>query len=245
MGKRGPKPINVETLKGTAQAWANNLFEMRYGRPGLLYQAEYEPVQVGKGVGLRSVRVIQAYFIPVGSGIAKLPAELKDHGWVTGKQTPRSMLRKVQHGGIWWNLIPDAVPKPQLWENLKEAQSKHAMRKALRALRHCAPSDQSVELVTGLEKLRDLMQARALPSYPKAPNRKRPRSDDKRIGFFAKVMAGLELGIAPATSIKRLARVHFPRRQESEVWATMNAKPYKEFVLSEQGKITPIPAGGD
>jgi hypothetical protein len=48
----------------------------------------------------------------------------------------------------------------------------------------------------------DFLRAKRLPHCPKS---NRPRSDTKRIEFFAKVLAGLKLGIAPATATKRLA----------------------------------------
>jgi hypothetical protein len=55
----------------------------------------------------------------------------------------------------------------------------------------------------------DLLSAKWMPNYPRT---ERTRSDDKRILFYAKILAGLSLGIAPATAVKRLAHWGYPER---------------------------------
>ena len=50
------------------------------------------------------------------------------------------------------------------------------------------------------------LEARMLPSYPRST---RPRSDDKRVAFFAKVLAGFELGVAPAHYISEGQLIEF------------------------------------
>jgi hypothetical protein len=56
-------------------------------------------------------------------------------------------------------------------------------------------------------RAKDLLKAKQSLAYPSS---RRARSEDKRVHFFAKACAGLGLGIAPATAIKRLSNLRLP-----------------------------------
>ena len=60
-----------------------------------------------------------------------------------------------------------------------------------------------------------LYRATRLWNYPK--DKGRPTSDNKRIEFFAKALAGLMLGISPATATKRLSHWKLPQLWKSSV----------------------------
>ena len=71
----------------------------------------------------------------------------------------------------------------------------------------------------------DILKAKRLWNYPKA---NRPRSDDKRIEFFAKSFGALTLGKAPATATARwLSGWHWPKDWFETVKGTdlMEGKP--------------------
>jgi hypothetical protein len=51
------------------------------------------------------------------------------------------------------------------------------------------------------------LKGKNLPCYAKTD---RPRSDDKRVEFLSKVLAGARFGLAPITAAKRLSHWHFP-----------------------------------
>ena len=61
----------------------------------------------------------------------------------------------------------------------------------------------------------ELYRAKCLWTYPQATDR--AKSDDKRIEFFAKALAGLMLGISPATAMKRLSRWRLPKLWIKEI----------------------------
>jgi hypothetical protein len=124
-----------------------------------------------------------------------------------------------------WKLQPPILPRPELWQLLKRARSGANIRRVAGGLRRSHPFLSNV-LNSHAE---ELLRAKQLPNYPRSD---RPRSDDKRIWFFAKVLAGLENGIAPMTATKRLA--HFPRLlTESELKESQKQQSYP---ISQRGE---------
>jgi hypothetical protein len=65
----------------------------------------------------------------------------------------------------------------------------------------------------------ELINSKRLSSYART---NRPTSDDKRIIFCSKVLAGARFGIAPITAVKRLSHWRF-----SKDWAE---EPLREYV---------------
>jgi hypothetical protein len=110
--------------------------------------------------------------------------------------------------------FPGLPAQPQLWRQLKRPES-------IKQLQHTGEGihawlSASVPGIQGTPQYREalcghpaeLFQARRLWNFPRTD---RPSSDDKRIAFFAESLAGLMLGIAPATATKKLARWTPPR----------------------------------
>jgi len=91
------------------------------------------------------------------------------------------------------------------------------------------PGHPAVELAAVLDAHADtLLIGKKLPSYAKT---NRPSSDDKRIEFLSKVLAGARLGLAPITAAKRLSHWHWPRN-----WAEKPLKEYIEWSKDEFSK---------
>jgi hypothetical protein len=105
------------------------------------------------------------------------------------------------------------------WNDLKRARSTQDIRRVAQSARRWVlrfpsgvrwadkfPRNLLFQLPRALNvHAADLIKAKRMPHYPRTD---RPSSDDKRVEFFAKVLAGLTLGIAPATATKRLAHWH-------------------------------------
>jgi len=131
-----------------------------------------------------------------------------------------------------WVIFRPVMPEPEIWSRLKRARSVGEVREASRKMRdwmtreygpqvgRWLPGDPPFEFADALDLYAEkLLRAKHLPSYAKTD---RPRSDDKRLVFLSKVLAGARLDLAPITAVKRLSHWGFPRD-----WAE---KPLKEFV---------------
>jgi hypothetical protein len=121
--------------------------------------------------------------------------------------------------GQEWIISPPTFPKPQVWVRLKKARTVGQIKAAARGIGRLGSAFTSPEVpgheYWGLnpagalcEHARGILVAKQLPHYPKTD---RPSSDDKRVEFLAKVMAGLTLGLAPITAVKRLSHWHWPK----------------------------------
>jgi hypothetical protein len=132
--------------------------------------------------------------------------------------------------------FPPVMPTPEVWELWKKAKNEEELGEAVQKMRHWArrlhagadfQADELMEdnVVLAWASLpfifrpswnEEILKAKQLWNYPVT---NRPRSDDKRVEFFAKSLAGLTLGLAPATATKRLSHWHWPRD-----WATNTGK---------------------
>lgn len=205
--RRGPKPIDFDLLVSRAELCGVVLHRLRDGSPGLLrhlkggvwqtiYLAELRWDEVGRPDRVsQRIKDGQMSYRPIRCRVTTLAVP-------PTKKALRDVLR-IAKRCKYWDFTPPDFPKPQLWKGLNEARSVHDLREVTRRLRRISP-----EFASFLSSHAEgILRAKHLPNYPKS---NRPRSDDKRIQFFAKVLAGLELGIAPATALKRLARLPFP-----------------------------------
>jgi hypothetical protein len=151
----------------------------------------------------------------------------------TGDQSPyieHPLCQKIQqdmplpkkwHFGLSPNqqgllFFPALSPQPQLWEQLKRSRSVKQMRRATVEIYNwlltAVPGVQNMPefRIALCGRAEDLFRARKLWNYPSA-GRLRPTSDNKRIEFFAKALAGLMLKVSPATATRKLANWKFPR----------------------------------
>lgn len=220
MGKRGPKAVDIGRLSGEAYVWTMFFLTLRDGSPGLITKVEYDVPET------RLIPVVEINWHEVGR------PEL-----TRGR---RPVLRRIQFGRIKaqrsevvsptreklekylefaerfkgdksWHLTAPVLPLPEMWKRFCRARSVADFQRLARSLRRIGRVDgQPYDLLFFHSK--DLLKAKRLPNYPKCKPGRRPTSDDKRIHFFAKVLAGLKLGIAPATATKRLSRLPLPVR---------------------------------
>ena len=210
--KRGPKPVDVRQLREEAYSLALALYALRHGWPGLLTHLkgglwlsrlllELREDEVG-----RSERVTRRI---LAGRMQHSPFRYK----VTTLALPLPLTNKWRKDVLGlvrldknWRFTPPTSARPGIWKRLTTARSVAEIREIARRLRPLYPL-----LASTLDShAEDFLRAKQLPNYPQS---NRPRTADKRTQFFAKTLAGLSLGIAPATAIKRLAHSALPDTQ--------------------------------
>ena len=230
MGMRGPKPVDVNRLQADATAWASLFYTLRDGHSGHMQRVKWGPwrntgsakwtrMQSGRGfVELpantryrQSKPLGPAIHVPVSEGTRMLPEKMKAKDWV---------------------IFRPVMPGSEIWSRLKLARSVGEIREASRRMRdwmtreygprvgRWLPGNPPLEFADALDLYAEkLLGGIRLPSYARTD---RPSSDDKRVVFLSKVLAGARVGLAPITAVKRLSHWDFSRD-----WAE---KPLKEFI---------------
>jgi len=223
MGLRGPSPVDLGALKLLTTQWACLLFGLRDGHPDLLQRLVWQPWnQTGVRIGIAG----RIGFARIVSARGKEPEKviLIHEQWVAEMtrgsegqsesfaQQPVRHIQEVitlpessQFGSSGSLYFPPISFKPELWEQLKHPRSmkdtKQTINSIFRWMRDVSDVFETYRLPEGQEA--ELYRATRLWNYPK--DKERPTSDNKRIEFFAKALAGLMLGISPATATKRLS----------------------------------------
>jgi hypothetical protein len=238
VGSRGPKPIEIAALKVNATQWFYLLVGLRDGHPDLLQKHVWGPWTGDTGMQIcagRAERIPLVRIIPDGKGSETAlvlfqrlttfanKTAVDEQGqfehplyqtieqdtvlsqkWLFG-------LRPSQHPSLFF---PALSPQPHLWRKLKNPRSIKEVHQIGNAI-----YEWIVAAVPGVSTMREfrsavcdhaaeLFRARKLWNYPRTD---RPTSDDKRLEFFAETLAGLMLGVAPATATKKLSHWSPPR----------------------------------
>ncbi len=172
MGKRGPKPVDVEELKTVARRWASVLFGLRDGAKGVAEKWGQQLV----------IEIV-------------VPKE---------RRKTEALLLDLQEKG--YEIGRPIYPSPEIWEQLKRTRSSREAKQAIarfvewRRRELPSPGDDNV-LQEIQANPRQLLQAKQLPNYPRDAG----TNDDKRVLFFAKIFAGLQMQLAPLTATKKLS----------------------------------------
>lgn len=185
------KPVSVGQLQLYANVAARLLFLLRDGREGRIWKVTDSTLFEMKIKGPVSQRCSRSEII--------------------------DKMRKLKAPG--WAIESPVFPSPDLWEALKQARTE---REIMATAAKIAQWDREQQLgytpdprgsqVEEYDFIRVLaihahtiIAALQLPEYPKS---RRPKSDDKRVWFFAKVLAGLMCEQRPLYTLKRLSRWH-------------------------------------
>ena len=229
MGKPGPKPVNVKLLEGYAMEWACLLYALRYGQRGSYQRVEWGPfekVRMGKQVvWVRKPTQLRARaeIIEPGSErqreieniLKHLPKSERDkHLYFPPVMPLREIVDQLERAGR-----PEQIA--EIGRRMKGWAARWSRGASLSTIRKNI-SEGGLESWTALPVLfcdlstSEILRAKRLWNYPRT---NRPGSGDKRIQFFAKALAGLTLGIAPATATKRLSGWRWPRD-----WAEKNKR---------------------
>jgi hypothetical protein len=220
MGLRGPKPVDVKQLEGEAIQWASFFYLLRDGVPGLIQRVKWRRVRLPNaaaampaGRWARRGDLLEApILIPVSKASQKLPERMTtEKGWI---------------------IYRPVMPKPAVWEQLKRARTVAQIKNVGRGMGGLhslfVSSTDWAQNPAGAFRhyAEEILAAKRLPNYPKT---NRPRSDDKRVEFMAKTMAGLTLGLAAITALKRLSHWRWPK-DSSE-------RSLKEFIERSKGRF--------
>jgi hypothetical protein len=195
MGLRGPKPVDVKHLQAEAMQWASFLYIVRDGVPGWIQRVKWSRFQAGSAEWARRGEPLEApILIPVSAASQRLPKKMTaEKGWV---------------------IFRPIMPKPNIWKQLKKARTVPQIKGAVRGIgklrtAFVSSTPWGQNPAGAFRHYADgILAAKRLPNYPKT---NRPRSDDKRVEFLAKTMAGLTLGLAPITAVKRLSHWRWPK----------------------------------
>lgn len=235
MGKRGTKAVDLSRLRTEAARWTGFLFLLRDGEPGAIVFGPVKSLPKGWDEEL-----LGPVYRP--KAVAEIPASRRfEEGEI------EDIRKSLAPGG--GTLILPEPPRPEIWEQLKRARTAQGMRVAARSIEAWEDArvrNRSSELTAELAQIpaqwktppryysavirahaSALVRAKQLPHYPADAG----SNDDKRIVFFAKVLAGLSMGRAPLTATKRLS--HFDLRgwktgTEVAAWASTYPIPERK-----------------
>jgi hypothetical protein len=247
--------IDLGWLKSQAYVWNMVLHEVRDGRPGLIAKISCRGSRKPK---LEPIMDYLSFFDVLSQsyrrrmGLARARDRKVDVVIVSVVSAERfDDARELVKGKKGYVLTPPDLPRPDLWEGLKDAHSAADIQRIARML-HLDGHISWAQWAPLHCHAEDLVRARKLHNYP--DSEKRASSDEKRIHFFAKVLSGLmqgpwiatkvrlringrrrtfhfhwNEGIAPATATKRLARLPLPNKEYFErYWkeaAAWDSKP--------------------
>jgi hypothetical protein len=183
MGLRGPKPVDKERLEFQALQLANFLYTLRDGL----------------GVVVKSSRPKGSFNV---DGIAESSRKTRDFFQL-----------KVDRKRIAFKFVPRIGPSPAAWEQLKRARTEKEIRHAAEQIRRWARrverSDWRIEFPRLIrDHAKYLLNAKKAWNYPSGS---RPKSDDKRVLFFAKALAGFMFDLSPGYIAKKLTYWNWPK----------------------------------
>lgn len=125
----------------------------------------------------------------------------------SSKETRQFIQRLEKLYGTPYEVVPRIPPNSAAWDQLKRAHTEREIRRVAESIRRWAQqverSDWQTEFPLVIrDHAKDLLRAKKSWNYPR---KGRPKSDDKRVLFFAKVLAGFMFGLSPGYATKRLA----------------------------------------
>lgn len=209
MGKRGPQPTQLRDLVFWEGLWYWVFYHLRGVLPS------YENVTMNKEVR----KQLKVELNELGKLI---PSDLAEEDWLARRkmEIDREVKPRV------------SVSEPTVWTALVNAQTAEDVRKACRqSKRWLNPKWQGRAYVQKLfDHAKEFVLAKNTNTYY-------PRSqsgDEKRITFFARAMAGIEMGLSPNTAIDKLRKMKHGEQCpcincDSARWDRIDRQMYKHF----------------
>jgi hypothetical protein len=244
MGLRGPQSADLGALKLYTAQWAYLLLGLRDGHRDLTESEidwnpwtkdEEGPVRFGDVERIIAVRIVSA-----GEGKPEkvkqvyerwLAEARKDNGkvlvqlnFLPGNQMPDtpdtpapSLPPESQFGASGVLVFPSVSPRPDLWHRLKHPRSVNEVKETVDDIYRwmCDAGGILQGYRIPEDRIAELYRATRLWNYPGAKEKDRRSSENKRIEFFAKSLAGLMLQRSPAWATKKLCRWKIPQLWKS------------------------------
>ena len=230
MSMPGRRPIligqqGVNSLKRHAIFWTYLLYALRDGADGYVQELRWGPMEefhgepaFGQSLAIAK-REGQEVVVKYGSPLGALPL---------ARSMSQQQLKKWQRTQDGWHYVPPILASPQIWERLKDARTVPQIGSVARDLKRWADRTPKSYYVMDGQRHEDarvpilpihlrvfhahakkILAAKKLWTYPRT---NRPKSDNKRIDFFGKSLAGLMFGLAPATAQRRLTGWRWPQQ---------------------------------
>jgi hypothetical protein len=212
-GAPGRNGISISWLISQAHVCNLLLHRLRDGSPGyiakIIDNGPGKPTRVSRVMDYLSFNDLVGQAARRRSGLA-LSSDRNIEVVVVGTVSPGKErdARKLIRGRKNYILTPPAPGNPELWTRLKNTRSAAEVQLLALQILNVSPTQHWIVLHSHAE---DFLRAKTLHNYPRS---KRPRSDEKRIHFFAKVLSGFMQDIAPATATKRLSHLSLPSAQD-------------------------------
>lgn len=232
MGLRGPQPVGIAELKAHAVQWAYFLHGLRDGQPcpnekiawsgwrwrprgrlpkGMIVRIPFARVFLSKGIETAERLFEVNSFFPAASSMDGVPWTGISEKITKRSQIPQKCCFDLSEGDAFYFVFLPVPEKKELWNVLLTAEGESDLKEvANRIARWIPPIPGHRDFRNVLKKCSvELGAAKHVWFYPR--DLARPSSDDKRIEFFAKTLAGLMLGVAPATAAKKLSQWKLPK----------------------------------
>src|SRR6516165_7564510 len=185
--KRGPKEVPIGTLIVWEYTWYRVFYGLAFGIPGRReVDSAWEPPRPPR-LSEFNAEQVRAW-----------NREMREGEWREVRTPFRTKGKPAE---------------PEVWEQLKLARTANQIRKACDASTFWLNS--SASPYPFVADLRTNASAFLRGKQYRCPNSNRPSSEKKLIGHFARVMAGITVGISAARAIDRLRLV--PRRKNRRV----------------------------
>ena len=239
--KPGPKPklnkgvnfgipgrdgINLGWLTAQAHVVNLHLHHLRDGIPGYFAKIRYRtPKKQSRQLRIMDSLQFDGLFVQSARrqiGLARSGGNIEVV--VVGTVSPgmEEEIRKLLKGKKDYVFNPPMPGRPELWKRLKNSYSASEVQQVALQIGRIFPTSHWGVLHS---HAKDFLRAKKLHNYPRS---NRPRSDEKRVYFFAKVVSGFMQDIAPATATKKLARLKLPNAtdiyrsfEEKAMWRSM------------------------
>src|SRR5216683_6803530 len=118
MGLRGPKPVDLERLRNEAEHWAALLYSLRDGERERVVAAKWKGRTLSKGELMLVWAKAESGTDPTAEALRQeLLRDIKEKGWITS---------------------PAIAAAPNIWEELKRADSVKEIQKVARKIRRWA-----------------------------------------------------------------------------------------------------------
>lgn len=232
MGLRGPQPVSIAALKARAVQWAYFLHGLRDGQPcpnqkiawsgwrwrprgrlpkGKIVRIPFARIFLSKGIETADRLFEVNTFSSAASTMDGVPWTGVSQKITKTSRIPKSFGFDLSESDVYYFAFLPVQEKKELWNALLKAERESDLKEVADGIARWIPP------IPGHRDFRNVLKkcgvelglAKHLWFYPRDSDR--PSSDNKRIDFFAKTLAGLMLGVSPATAAKKLSQWKLPK----------------------------------
>lgn len=229
MGLRGPQPVSIAALKARAVQWAYFLHGLRDGQPcpnekiawsgwrwrprGRLPKGKIVRIPFARAFLSKGIETVDRLFEVNTFWLAMdgVPGAGVSEKITKTSRIPKRFCFDLSETEVHYFVFLPVPEKKDLWSALLKVERESDLKEVAEGIARWIPP------IPGHRDFRNVLKkcgvelgsAKDLWFYPRDSDR--PSSDNKRIDFFAKTLAGLMQGVAPATAAKKLSQWKLPK----------------------------------